>query len=177
MIFDYKLIIDSREKEIDHITSKFLSNRILYDVRGLPIGDYRIQSDTYSPPIIVERKASLDELIGNLLSKDKDNEGNNRFTRELIRASKTVPKTRVVLLIEDKDYYEKLLKGDYRSKVNPKAIRAMIMSLEAKYPNLSIVGVDKSVSASYIHTTLYYHLRQQLKEGANNEQGYNNKIK
>lgn len=38
------------------------------------------------------------------------------------------------------------------------------MSLEAKYPNLSIVGVDKATSASYIHTTLYYHLRQKLKE-------------
>ena len=47
MAFSYKLIIDSREKEIDHITSKFLSNRISYDVRGLSIGDYRIQSDTF----------------------------------------------------------------------------------------------------------------------------------
>ena len=38
------------------------------------------------------------------------------------------------------------------------------MSLEAKYPNLSIVGIDKLTSASYIHTTLYYHLRQRMKE-------------
>ena len=105
----------------------------------MPIGDYRIQSGTYSPPIVIERKNSLDEVIGNLLDKDKDNEGNNRFMRELIRASKTVPKTRIILLIEDKDYYEKLLKGDYRSEVHPNAIRGMIMSLEAKYPNLSIV--------------------------------------
>lgn len=177
MAFSYKLIIDSREKEIDHITSKFLSNRISYDVRGLSIGDYRIQSDTYSPPVVIERKGSLDELIGNLLDKDKDNEGNNRFMRELLRSSKTVPKTKVILLIEDKNYYEKLLKGDYKSNVHPNAIRGMIMSLEAKYPNLSIAAIDKKYSASYIHTTLYYHLRQQLKEGDNNEQGNNNKIK
>lgn len=68
------------------------------------------------------------------------------------------------MLIEDKDFYVKLLTGDYRSNVNPKAIRGMVMSLEAKYPNLSIVGVDKSTSASYIHTTLYYYLRQKMKE-------------
>ena len=169
MQFDYKIIIDSREKQVDHITSKFLSNRILYDVRGLSIGDYRIQSDTYSPPVVIERKGSLDELIGNLLDKDKDNEGNNRFMRELIRASKTVPKTRIILLIEDKDYYEKLLKGDYRSEVHPNAIRGMIMSLEAKYPNLSIVGVDKKLSASYIHSVLYYSLREQLKRRSLND--------
>ena len=164
MNFNYKLIIDSREKEIDHIISKLLSNRISYDVQGLSIGDYRIQSDTYSPPIVIERKASLDELIGNLLDKDKDNEGNNRFMREILRSSKTVPKTKVILLIEDKDYYEKLLKGDYKSNVHPNAIKGMIMSLEAKYPNLSIVGVDKKYSASYINNVLYYHLREQLKK-------------
>lgn len=162
MDFTYKILVDSREKENKHIVDKFKTNNIDIDNIGLVIGDYRIQSGTYIPPITIERKGSLDELIGNLLDKDKDNEGNNRFIRELNRARDS--QTRIILLIEDKDFYVKLLTGDYRSNVNPKAIRGMVMSLEAKYPNLSIVGVDKSTSASYIHTTLYYHLRQKMKE-------------
>lgn len=162
MDFKYKILVDSREKENKHIVDKFKTNNIDIDTIGLVIGDYRIQSGTYIPPVTIERKGSLDELIGNLLDKDKDNEGNNRFIRELNRARDS--QTRIILLIEDKDFYVKLLTGDYRSKVNPKAIRGMIMSLEAKYPNLSIVGVDKNTSASYIHTTLYYHLRQRMKE-------------
>mgnify|MGYP000073628385 FL=1 len=162
MDFTYKILVDSREKENKHIVDKFKTNNIDIDTIGLVIGDYRIQTGTYIPPITIERKGSLDELIGNLLDKDKDNEGNNRFIRELNRARDS--QTRIILLIEDKDFYVKLLTGDYRSNVNPKAIRGMVMSLEAKYPNLSIVGVDKSTSASYIHTTLYYHLRQKMKE-------------
>lgn len=162
MDFTYKILVDSREKENKHIVDKFKTNNIDIDNIGLVIGDYRIQSGTYIPPITIERKGSLDELIGNLLDKDKDNEGNNRFIRELNRARDS--RTKIILLIEDKDFYTKLLTGDYRSKVNPKAIRGMVMSLEAKYPNLSIVGVDKRTSASYIHTTLYYYLRQKMKE-------------
>ena len=162
MDFTYKILVDSREKENKHIVDKFKTNNIDIDNIGLVIGDYRIQSGTYIPPITIERKGSLDELIGNLLDKDKDNEGNNRFIRELNRARDS--QTRIILLIEDKDFYVKLLTGDYRSNVNPKAIRGMVMSLEAKDPNLSIVGVDKSTSASYIHTTLYYYLRQKMKE-------------
>lgn len=163
MDFDYFVICDSREKDNkEHILDIFEKHEIKYKIQSLSIGDYRIQSDTYSPPVVIERKGSLDELIGNLLDNVKDSGGNNRFIRELNRARDS--KTRFILLIEDKDYYCKILKGEYKSKVNPNAIKGMIMSLEAKYPNLSIVGVDKRASASYIHTTLYYHLRQRLKE-------------
>lgn len=167
MNFEYKILIDTREKEHKHIVDKLKTNNIEVDNVALVIGDYRIQSGTYIPPVTIERKGSLDELIGNLLDKDKDEEGRNRFIRELDRAKDS--STKMVLLIEDRDYYLKLLTGDYRSKVTPKAIRGMIMSLEAKYPNLSIVGVDKATSASYIHTTLYYHLRQKLKEATQYE--------
>ena len=163
MNFDYKIMVDTREKDHKHIVDKFQTNNIKVDHVPLVIGDYRIATiGNYIPPVTIERKGSLDELIGNLLDKDKDELGRNRFIRELDRAKES--NTRIYLVIEDKDFYVKLLTGDYRSKVNPKAIRGMIMSLEAKYPNLSIVGVDKATSASYIHTTLYYHLRQKLKE-------------
>ncbi|MEG0844441.1 MAG: ERCC4 domain-containing protein [Romboutsia sp.] len=162
MNFEYKILVDTREKDHQHIVDKLVTNNIEVERKALIIGDYRIQSETYVAPITIERKGSLDELIGNLLDKDKDNEGNNRFIRELNRARDS--KTRFILLIEDKNFYYKICKGEYISRVHPRAIKGMIMSLEAKYPNLSIVGISKGESASYIHTTLYYHLRQKLKE-------------
>ena len=91
----------------------------------------------------------------------KDENGNNRFTRELIRAKKANKK--FILLIEDGKFYTNLVTGNYRSKVNPKAAKGMIMSLEAKYPNLNIVWMEKREVASYIHSILYYCLREDLK--------------
>lgn len=169
MDFDYKITVDTREKDNKHIVDKFTTNNIDIDNKAMLIGDYGIESGTYVLPVVIERKGSLDELIGNLLDREKDVNGCNRFIRELNRAKEN--NTKVILLVEDKDYYYKLLTGDYRSNVNPKAIKGMIMSLEAKYNGiLSIVGIDKKVSASYIHTTLYYHLRQHIKEMKEYEQ-------
>lgn len=165
MNFEYKILIDTREKELKHIMDKLEANNINFEYKKLVVGDYRIQlvseGSSYTPPVVIERKANLNELIANLLG-EKDQHGKTRLHRELDRSLDS--KTRLIILIEDIDWYNKLLRGDYISQVNPKAIRGMIMSLEAKYPNVSIVGIDKSQSASYIHTTLYYHLRQKLKE-------------
>ena len=164
MNFEYKILIDTREKELKHIMDKLEANNINFEYKKLVVGDYRIQlvseGSSYTPPVVIERK-KLDEIIANLLG-EKDENGKTRLHRELDRSLKD--KIRLIILIEDLDWYNKLLRGDYISKVNPKAIRGMLMSLEAKYRNVSIVGIDKSQSASYINTTLYYHLRQRLKE-------------
>lgn len=68
------------------------------------------------------------------------------------------------MLVEDEKFYTNLLTGNYRSKINPKAAKGMILSLEAKYPNLTIVWMSKKEVASYIHSILYYSLREDLKE-------------
>ena len=71
---------------------------------------------------------------------------------------------KVYLIIQDKDYYLKLITGEYRSKVNPKAISGMIISLLAKYPNLHIIAVDRELSPSMVYKVLYYELREKLKD-------------
>lgn len=129
--------------------------------------DYTVIFDTreqylFIPAVVVERKASCDELIGNMLDHRKDTNGNNRFIRELERSKQQ--NLKVYLLIQDKDYYLKLITGEYRSKVNPKAISGMIISLLAKYPNLHIIAVDKELSPSIVYKILYYELRENLKE-------------
>lgn len=159
----YKIIIDTREKQIDHILKAFKKNNIDYIRRALPIGDYIIEgSNGHVPNVVIERKASIDELVGNLLdTSTKDENGNNRFIRELIRAKKANKK--FILLIEDEKFYTNLLTGNYRSNMNPKAAKGMIMSLEAKYSNLNIVWMEKREVASYIHSILYYAIREDLK--------------
>ena len=161
---DYKIIIDTREKNIEHIIKAFEKNNVKYERRALPIGDYIIEGPGgYVPNIVIERKASIDELIGNLLdTATKDENGNNRFARELIRAKRINKK--FILLVEDEKFYINMLTGNYRSKVNPRAAKGLIISLEAKYPNLNIVWVNKKEVASYIHSILYYSLRENLKE-------------
>lgn len=160
---NHKIIIDTREKNIEHIIKAFEKNNIKYERRALPIGDYIIEGPSgYVPNVTIERKASIDEIIGNLLdTATKDENGNNRFTRELIRSKKANKK--FILLIEDEKFYINLLTGNYRSKVNPRAAKGLIISLEAKYPNLSIVWVNKKEVASYIYNILFYTLRENLK--------------
>lgn len=159
----YKIIIDTREKQIDHILKAFEKNNIKYERRALAIGDYIVESlEGYVPNIVIERKASIDEITSNLLdTATKDENGNNRFIRELIRAKRANKK--FILLIEDEKFYTNLLTGNYRSNMNPKAARGMILSLESKFRNLSIVWMSKKEVASYIHSILYYSLREDLK--------------
>lgn len=158
---DYKIIYDTREQDI-FIPSVLHKNGIQMERRKLQTGDYLIEyKDGYMPKVVIERKACLDELIGNLLDRRKDTNGNNRFMRELERAKEQ--NLKVYLLIQDKDYYIKLITGEYRSKVNPKSASGMIISLLAKYPNLHIIAVDRKESASMVHKLLYYELREQLK--------------
>lgn len=162
--FNFRIVIDTREKSIDHIIKAFEKNNVKYERRALPVGDYIIESSAgYVPNITIERKSGIDELIANLLDKSTvDENGHNRFARELERAKKANKK--FILLIEDEKFYINMLTGNYRSKINPKAAKGMIMSLQAKYPNLSIMPIEKKLSGSYIHSVLYYALREDLKE-------------
>ena len=159
---DYAILYDTREQDI-FIPQILRKNGIQTIRRKLDTGDYAIQyRDGYIPPVVVERKACLDELIGNMLDNRKDADGNNRFIRELERSKQQGLK--VILLIEDENFYTSIIKGNYRNRINPNAAKGMIFSLESKYNNLHIVWMNKKEVPSYIHTVLYYELRQCLKK-------------
>ena len=160
----YQVKVDTREKVNEHIVNKFIENNIDYKLEKLNIGDYAIVDvNGYMPKIVIERKASLDELLQNLIDRNSFDEESqcNRFHRELIKAEALG--IRVILLLENSNWYSDILKHNYRSKVKPAAAKGLIVSLQAKYPNLSIVGIDKGEIASYIHSVLYYSLREELK--------------
>ena len=137
----YKIVIDSREKSINHILNKFeegfeykpshhdmyrgikskYSNPVQYYIKdkGLKVGDYTIAVQlpsgevvNFQDKVVIERKADLNELCCNLFdSKSKDEEGLTRFERELKRAYEQGIKLH--LLVEVSDMHSKILSSKH----------------------------------------------------------------
>ena len=128
LISSITILIDTREKVNSHITDYFDRKGISYKKKALGYGDYSfmipaneklsIPRDLYfNTTCVIERKASLEEISGNL-TKERD-----RFEKELCLA----PKTKV-LLIENASY-EDIAKGNYDTKYNDIKILADNRSL------------------------------------------------
>ena len=76
------ILIDTREKKIDHITNSFDKAGIKYKVKALKYGDYSFiltknldlgipRDVSFEGKVVIERKASLEELSTNL-TKGRD---------------------------------------------------------------------------------------------------------
>ena len=191
----YKIVVDSREKVNNHILNKFeegfehkpshhdmykgkkstYSDPIEYFVqeKGLKVGDYTIcvqlpsgEQINFKDKVVIERKQGLNELCNNLFDKaSKDEEGLNRFERELKRGYEQGIK--IYLLVEQSDLYSKIYSSkhfryDKASKVNPSSFVAMLESLLVRY-NVNLVYCDKKDSARIINDILYYEAREYLK--------------
>ena len=137
----YKVVIDSREKSINHILNKFdegfeykpshhdmyrgkkstYSEPIQYYIqeKGLKVGDYTIAVQlpnkeviNFKDKVVIERKADLNELCCNLFdSKSKDDEGLTRIEREFKRAKEQGIK--VHLVIETNNMIDKILSSKH----------------------------------------------------------------
>ena len=137
----YKVVIDSREKSINHILNKFdegfelkpshhdiyrgkkstYSDPIQYYIqeKGLKVGDYTIAVQlpnkeviNFKDKVVIERKADLNELCCNLFdSKSKDEEGLTRIEREFKRAKEAGIK--IHLVIETEDAISKILSSKH----------------------------------------------------------------
>ena len=79
---------------------------------------------------------------------------------ELIRAKEKGIK--IILLIENPNWYEDMMRHNYRTRLKPKQFRGMLFSLCSKY-NVTPVGVPREFVGSFIYNTLYYQLRDELK--------------
>jgi ERCC4-type nuclease len=158
------IIVDTREKLNDHVTDYFKAKKIPHAIRTMKTGDYSsfipkneelgITRDIYLESCL-ERKRNVDEIIGNL-SKDK----RTTFENELIRASKHP----FVLIVEDEQGYEKILRGDYRSQYEPKALLGSLKTMEARY-DFSIVYLNPTYTGNYIYYHFYYQAKELLKRG------------
>lgn len=156
------ILIDTREHKVDHIIESFEKNNIAYKKKALDYGDYSflipaneklsIPRDlSFATNVVVERKASLEEISGNL-TKERD-----RFEKELCLA----PKTKV-LLIENANYSD-VATGNYQTQYNKKSFLASLHSFWFKY-NIPIMFMpDNKYSALFIKKYFEYYLKNYLR--------------
>lgn len=154
------MIIDSREKSNDWITSAYNKQGISYKVQKLDFADYApyipvneelgiIEEISLANHISIERKANLDEIAGNM-TKDRE-----RFKREFERH-----KGKLILLIEGGSY-DDICKANYRSNIKPLSFIGTLHSWNFRH-DVHFVFIDKNCSAQYIYYTFYYWLKVYL---------------
>ena len=156
------VLVDTREKENQHILDYFDKKGIKYKKRALEYADYsfmipenealNIPRDLYfDKECVVERKGSLEELSTNL-TKERD-----RLEKEFSLA----PKTKV-LLIENGSYVD-VINGNYNSQYNKKSYWASLHSFHFKY-NLPIMFMpDNKYSGVFIRGYFTYYLKDYLR--------------
>lgn len=152
------IIIDSNEKVYDHIEKYFQKNSIPHKVRKLETGDYTamIGDMTLENDVVIERKASIDEVCSNLASNDR-----LRFEREMIRAK--AHGIKVFWLIENATWSDIFI-GNYRSKASRQSVIASILTFTARY-NLTLIFCKPEETPRLICGILYYFAREELKYG------------
>ena len=155
------ICVDSREKSNQHIIDFFNKKKIPYKVMKLPLGDYSIMSpkgsfegqerDIYfTNDFVVERKASIDEICGNL----KDDAA--RLKKESAHLNKH--DIEFYIFLEDENYEINLRNSNYGSQYDAFTLMQRIYKgIEAEY-NTMVIPVPKSCMGSKI----YYFLQARV---------------
>jgi hypothetical protein len=129
------ILIDSREQQYKHITDVLDKKDIPWKIKKLSYGDYSFEwkGKSYENEICLERKANLDEIIGNFTK------GRERFKKEFERAKGC----KVILMIEDS--LEQLKAKEYRSRMSPKDVLSFLKTWCGKFQlELKFVEKDKA---------------------------------
>lgn len=157
LLKDLTIVIDTREQVNQHITQYFDSKGIACKSRKLDTGDYAamLQDMTMETDVVIERKASIDELAGNM-TVDRD-----RFEREFLRA--TANRIKVYLVIENGSWTD-IQMHNYRSKLTPQSFQASLLSWMARF-NVMVMFCKAQETGKLIHGILYYEAREALKRG------------
>ena len=156
------ILVDSREKKANHITEAFEKNGVAYKIKALDYGDYSFmlpkkeelsipRDMLFTSKCVIERKANLEEISGNLTS------GRDRFEKELCLA----PKTKV-LLIENANYSDVAM-GNYQTQYNKKSFLGSLHSFWFKYDIPIMFMPDNKYSALFIKKYFEYYLKNYLR--------------
>jgi ERCC4-type nuclease len=132
------IIVDTREQDL-HILKQLETMNIQYVRRKLDYGDYSFEVDgkSYEHEICIERKGSLDEIIGNFTK------GRERFRKEFERSKGC----RVVLMVEAS--MEQLEAGQYRSRMSPRDLKSFLKTWCNRF-QLELKFVEKDRACDFI---------------------------
>lgn len=157
------ILVDTREKEgkNNHIIEFFDSKKIKYKKKSLKYGDYSfyipkneklgIYKDLYfDSEIIIERKASLEEISGNLSS------GRDRFEKELALAP-----LNKVLLIEGGSF-DDICSGNYNTEYNKKSFLASLFTFWFRYTIPVFFMPNNKYTGIFIRYFFEYYIREKL---------------
>ncbi|MGL5330844.1 MAG: hypothetical protein ACRDD7_16370 [Peptostreptococcaceae bacterium] len=186
------VLIDTAEKENYHIEKYFLDSKIDFVRKKLKEADYsayiEYNSDTkkilesmgvhrdlyFTDEVLIERKAHLDELAGNLHTRKetvdystgevirKGNRERERFKFELARIRLSGAKCH--LFVEDNAGDINLRKANYRSDYLPKSFMGSIESFCSEF-DIELEFISQLVTGSKIYWKLYYGIRDVLVKG------------
>ncbi len=133
------ILVDSREKVNSHILKRLCELNIPFKIKKLDYGDYSFEWNgiDYSDRVVVERKASFSEIIGNFTK------GRERFKREFERAKGC----KVILVIEQS--INDLEGHKYRSCMSPKDLKSFLSTWCNKF-QLTLKFTSKDQSADTI---------------------------
>ena len=146
------IIADTREQDL-HIVMELERRGIKCERRKLNYGDYSFEAGgrSYECECVIERKGSIDELIGNM-TKDKA-----RFEREFIRARGA----EVVLLVEASP--EQIDARQYRSAMKPADVKRRLATWCHTF-QLRLVWSAKDKSCDTILQIFRDHLKARQHE-------------
>ena len=158
------MLCDTREKSDKHIIDWLEDKKIQYLRHKLDFGDYSFMIPSnpvmgtlrdiyFDKSIIIERKAHLEELSGNL-AQNRD-----RFENEFLRARDC----RKILLVESGSLTD-IWDNAYNTQFNPASYMASVLTFQARY-GLELMFIQKKYSPSLIYKLFQYHLKELLNNG------------
>lgn len=157
------ILVDTREQKNQNISSWFDSKKIKHKKKSLSYGDYsfyvpaneelHIPRDVlFTNDICIERKNSTDEIVSNF-AQDR-----NRIEDEFLRH-----KGKMILLVEDEQFYKNICNGSYKSNYKKQSAVATYHTFIERY-GLCPAFVHKEYAGYYIYMTFRYYLRNYLKK-------------
>ncbi len=159
---DLVVLVDTREKQNSHILDYFTKNHIAYERTALNYGDYSFyipaaaagENIYFHRDIVIERKATLEELSGNLAQERE------RFEKEFLKAGNDGAK--IYLMVEESGGYSAIIGHNYRTQLAPAAYMASLKAWEARF-HCNVQFIDKKYSGYYLMATFQYYAREALK--------------
>jgi ERCC4-type nuclease len=166
IIESFSIIVDTREQATRRSEQRYKSMGVDITRAVLDFGDYTYNltlpdgplhdiTERIKPKCVVERKQNLDELAM-CFTRSRD-----RFQREFERAAEAG--ARIYLLTENASF-DMILSGQYRSRFQPQAFIASILSWSHRYDMVPIF-CDMKSSGRLIREILFRDMKERLEKG------------